>query len=473
MRSHVYPWLLSLCAIHACADSVRPAPTDAQADVMLRDASDSGLVDSARPDVPVVRDVTPTCPAGETAAGRCDNGTVVRCSEGILTRDACANGQRCRPPLSGAGAQCVPLSLEAVVITGSVRYERRPLTLMGLGAVTTASIAGLPVELVGPANTVLASGVLTDAMGQYRLEANVPTGDPVFVRVRLARNDAQYRFTVENFSNAIYAISSSPMPAEAMMVRDIVITQAANAGAVAIFDTIRDGLDFVRANLPTSAPMLRLRWERGRMPPGGTSYFTRNSNSIWLLGGPTDSDEFDLPVIFHEFGHFVEQNFSRTSSPGGSHDGSPTDPRLAWGEGWGTWFGCIANGSNLYLDANVNGSLRVNRDLANLPLVRPNMGDSSAPIAQPIGEYLVAGSLWALSSNGADPSQQLRRSLEVSTRFFTRMPTPDRATTGVDFVDFLDGYMCLHMEADRDVVQRYVVDARRFPYDFAYQGSCR
>ena len=95
------------------------------------------------------------------------------------------------------------------------------------------------------------------------------------------------------------------------------------------------------------------------------------------------------------------------------------------------------------------------------------------PINQRVGEYLVAGSLWALSSAGMDMARQIDRSLAVSLRYFTRVPPPDRGVAGVDFVDFLDGYMCLHAEADRAVVQQYVVTQRQFPYDFAFAGVCR
>ncbi|MCA1808627.1 MAG: hypothetical protein LC725_04090, partial [Lentisphaerae bacterium] len=61
----------------------------------------------------------------------------------------------------------------------------------------------------------------------------------------------------------------------------------------------------------------------------------------------------DWDVIFHEYGHFLANKGSSTkfdNSPGGSHSGGTTIPahgkdkgvRLAWSEGFATWFAIIA-----------------------------------------------------------------------------------------------------------------------------------
>jgi hypothetical protein len=55
-----------------------------------------------------------------------------------------------------------------------------------------------------------------------------------------------------------------------------------------------------------------------------------------------DTDEFDQHVIAHEFGHYVEYNFSRADNIGGSHGiDDKLDPRVAFGEGFGYAFGAI------------------------------------------------------------------------------------------------------------------------------------
>jgi hypothetical protein len=55
-----------------------------------------------------------------------------------------------------------------------------------------------------------------------------------------------------------------------------------------------------------------------------------------------DTDEFDQHVIAHEFGHYIEYNFSARDNIGGTHGlGDKLDPRVAFGEGFGYAFGAI------------------------------------------------------------------------------------------------------------------------------------
>lgn len=469
------------CALAACGGSVRPTEST-DGSTSTDGARDGGAIDSgavrdatavdARPVEPDA--VMRTCPPGFNASGTCQGNAIVRCVNGVISNTPCAATEQCQLGAGGAPAQCVAAMMSAVAVAGRVTYSRRPISTTGLGAVESLGLEGATVTVINAATSAIVGTAVTDGMGFYAITATVPGGAMLATRVTASRNDSTYRFSVENFSGAAYAVTTMPFAAAPMVSRDVDITEGNNGGAFAIFDTIRTGLDFVRRSLPSAAPQLRVRWERGRTTPGGTSYFQPGRNQIYLLGGPRDIDEYDKPVVLHEFGHFVEANFSRTNSPGGSHDGSPTDPRLAWGEGFGTWFGCAANGSDShYIDTLIDGSVRNQTDLADVPLVRNNMGDPTQPLSQNVGEYFVGGSLWALLTAGMGPSVQLAKMLNVSTQHFTRSPLPNRGVTGIDFVDFLDGYLCLNAGADRATIERYVVNERAFPYDFNYMGVCR
>jgi len=312
--------------------------------------------------------------------------------------------------------------------------------------------------------------VVTDADGRFSLTGTGAAGEMVSVRVIASRDDATYRIAIQNFAEATYANTTAAFVAGPGVVRDVAITEASNSGAFAIFATLCRGLDFVRSTLPRPPPTLPVRWERGTVTPGGTSYLS--GGTIFILGGPTDADEYDVPVLFHEFGHFVERTYSHSDSPGGDHDGSPTDPRLAWGEGFGTWFGCAANNSPLYLDSNIDGTISLSRDLSALPLDRNYVGVATDPMTQNIGEYLVGGSMWAITTIGTNRQAQVARQLNVLLQYFSRTPIPNRGVTGVDFVDFLDGYECINGTADREAIRAYVVTARSFPYDFAGSTVC-
>lgn len=89
------------------------------------------------------------------------------------------------------------------------------------------------------------------------------------------------------------------------------------------------------------------------------SFYSPGERKLYILGGVSgnvksaDTDHFDDSVILHEYGHFLEDVYGSSQSPGGSHTGNfVIDARLAWSEGWANYFqgavltGADANGSN-------------------------------------------------------------------------------------------------------------------------------
>jgi hypothetical protein len=64
-----------------------------------------------------------------------------------------------------------------------------------------------------------------------------------------------------------------------------------------------------------------------------------------------DTDEFDRGVVMHEWGHFFEDELSRSDSGGGRHVIPGTvEPRVAFSEGWGYGVGAIAAGDPVSCD---------------------------------------------------------------------------------------------------------------------------
>jgi Fungalysin metallopeptidase (M36) len=139
-------------------------------------------------------------------------------------------------------------------------------------------------------------------------------------------------------------------------------TQTANCNNPASSNYFFDCDPFV------SAPIVNTYWTPGLTPAvyeggtGGLSFFgTPNGyesfRGLYILGGingdtdNSDMDHFDNSVIVHEYGHFIEYNFGRMDSPGGSHNGnSIVDSRLAWGEGWADFFQGVVLGTGVYRD---------------------------------------------------------------------------------------------------------------------------
>ena len=73
---------------------------------------------------------------------------------------------------------------------------------------------------------------------------------------------------------------------------------------------------------------------------------------LFLLGAENvDTDEYDLSVVAHEFGHYVEDKLSRADNIGGEHSNEDVlDMRVAFGEGWGDGFSSIVRETPTYVD---------------------------------------------------------------------------------------------------------------------------
>jgi hypothetical protein len=78
----------------------------------------------------------------------------------------------------------------------------------------------------------------------------------------------------------------------------------------------------------------------------GGSFYRGDLSALFLMGDEeVNTGEFDNYVTLHEWGHYVEDKFSRSDSVGGTHFiGGVLDARVAFGEGWGTGFGAMASG---------------------------------------------------------------------------------------------------------------------------------
>jgi len=407
------------------------------------------------------------CGPTDSTSGRCDGNAVLRCIDDAVVREACGFGEVCDgdPPRCAA-----PMGPRRV--TGRVTYQFRPAGPSGVGSLRYEPLVGAPVELLDPEGRVLVQG-LTREDGTYSLGHGSTEGEMLRVRVTLARNDAHYNFVVRDYANATFAFTTMPFPAGTTDTRDVAIPVEGNAGAASIFSTVRQGFDFMRPYLTARPAALYVTWQRGRATgTNQSSYFVGTSSTIFVNGSESDPDEFDPSVIAHEFGHYIQRWYSRTSNPGGPHDGRPADPNLAFGEGGASFLGALITGSRYYIDAGVS-RLRLLQDLQAIPMYRVYMANPSLPMEQPISEWLVAGVQYAMFRASTRVEQQTERAMRVLTGYLRRNPYPDRGEPGVDLVEYLDGYLCIHAGAERNIIMNYLVTQRGFPYDFGYTGVCR
>lgn len=342
-------------------------------------------------------------------------------------------------------------------VSGRVTFERRVLSRRGLEAPVAETLAGVDVILIEGATQLGLTSTATD--GSYAFDVE-PSGE-ARVRVLASGNGV----AVTDFRDNTYAFEVQVVDGRA----DVVVDIDEMSGALAIYETMNEGLAFARDAFDRAEafPELQVYWERGRTTPGGTSYAA--GDQLWILGGPSDTDEFDTPVLLHELGHYLQWVYDFYDVvPGNFHNGADTDARLAWGEGWASFFSSAARGTGFYGDS-IGEDLAYDLDVEALPLAGEYVCSPAAGIQQTLSEWVITASLYELYLTG-DPAEQRQRSFAPIRDRLSR-DASDRGLPGVDFVDFIDAYLCNAGGAQDALVEDVIVNNRRFPHDLT--PSCK
>ena len=297
-----------------------------------------------------------------------------------------------------------PAAAQTTTFRGTVLYEKVPAGRSGLqlDASVPAPAAGVKVEVVAsPGRAVLGSG-FTDEKGGYSIPVRLGRQPQVYLRALAQTENAS---VVRAGDRAEWSMVSEPFaPGRTRTVmRDLLATDSSRvAGAFNIAATIARANALVHAAQPGVAlPRVEIRWDTTYV--GGT--FFRPREAVAFINGrrARDSDEYDDHVIAHEYGHFLMSSFSRESSPAGDHSfGEQVDPRLAWSEGWGNFFGAATAGNAHYIDTGVvrgRQAVLVQMDL-----------EEDAPAGDRPGiwsEHSVASVLWDWFDETADDADAL------------------------------------------------------------------
>jgi hypothetical protein len=287
----------------------------------------------------------------------------------------------------GGGGGGAPVAADSstdgkVIVQGVATFDSVPNAAGGrldYTGTTAKPIRGATVELVQSNGQVLASGA-TGEEGRYALSVPVNTAVSLRVRAQLVRSGSpNWDVTVRDNTatgTPLYAISSAMFSSggAATLQRDIHApsgwggsgyTTERAAGPFAVLDTIYTNIGKVVSVDPAASfPTLRVFWSVnntnafGDSTSGqiGTTFFTISSSgerAIYVLGkADVDTDEYDVSVVSHEWGHYYQSVFSRDDSPGGFHGPDDLlDRRLAFSEGWGNAWSGIALGRATYTDS--------------------------------------------------------------------------------------------------------------------------
>ncbi|MFT5355756.1 MAG: hypothetical protein ACI9KE_002975 [Polyangiales bacterium] len=228
------------------------------------------------------------------------------------------------------------------------------------------------IRAIGAEGDVLAS-TRTDEDGSFRFEDAIPAVE-LEVVTNLETDGHVLSVTTDGAGELPHTLRVLVSADDAQLI-DLDDDQKI-AGALHILEALLRGARAAKRWTGRTLPPFFCYWDRGITTNwsfysgerGDTGRYT-----IELLGGEpnaqttTDTDEHDEGIILHEFGHFVMDVLSSSSSHGGSHPrGVLIDPGLAWEEGRATWFATAVLGVGWYQDTvglEPNGELRVHHDV--------------------------------------------------------------------------------------------------------------
>ncbi len=283
-----------------------------------------------------------------------------------------------------------------VTVSGKVTYARVPFsTTLGQGlnyaGVVQQPSRGIVVQILNAQTSALLATVSTNADGDY--SAAVPANTNVIVRAvaQMVRDTSQplprWRFEVRDLPPQteipsalppIYTFDSAAFSSGAGATHNVAIpsgydargnvTGTRHAAPFAILDTIYRAYNTILTVAP-SADFTPLIIDWGVDNASGQTFFTvapvqgqptvRRPKIVLSAAANSDTDEYDAHVVAHEFGHYIEEYFSRADSIGGPHGpGDHLDMRLAFGEGYGYAFAAIVLDDPVARDSFTQGGQR-------------------------------------------------------------------------------------------------------------------
>lgn len=272
---------------------------------------------------------------------------------------------------------------DPITVSGNATYQYRPIAVASTNQGTIYALSGNPVSAAVPfaeievlnsnGDTIQCGN--TDASGNFSLQINKGTGD-IRVRVLSRAFNSKIKLSIleETNLNQPYYVEASTHVSSGNVSGVSIVAKARlsesakiEGGAFHILASIYKANQYIRTQTNNSnfvAEKVTVFWKAGFNPysyfgyPNNLlSFYKPGDRKLFILGGKdgnvsqADTDHFDTSVVLHEYGHFLEDVYGKTDSPGGYHNGDAViDPRLAWSEGFANFFQAAAQGTNNYLD---------------------------------------------------------------------------------------------------------------------------
>lgn len=309
---------------------------------------------------------------------------IIICTLAVTLIAACSNGGSptpAPPPATPPAPPPPPPPPSSVTISGAVTFDLVPFNVgtngLDYNAITQSAARGIVIQALDSTGAILATDI-TDGSGQYSVSVTSNTDIRIRARARLMETTvAVWDVAVLDNTNsdAAYVLDGSlTSSGAANSTRNLnagsgwggtSYTGTRAAAPFAILDVIYTAKMLINNAAPgTMFPTLQVFWSpnnraaSGDIADGdiGTTSYSRIGGgvpTILVLGNANnDTDEYDRHVMAHEYGHYFEDQLSRTDNIGGPHSISERlDPRVAMSEGWGNAFSGIVEGDPIYRDS--------------------------------------------------------------------------------------------------------------------------
>ncbi len=481
------------------------------------------------------------------SCGSCSPGYVCN-AQSLCDPEACVpycSGRQCGPDGCGGSCgscgadvtcnestgQCMPHRVKGCILveTQTVYYDS--VTLPKFGKKIDEPGAYLPIMLYDAAGTELASGE-TDADGCFEFPLNrLPyVSDWISIlpvwraknqsgeeSVKLAMFVAD---TVAKDTNDLWQwtvrLSDFAKTDDPGDVGNVRITTDMSSGALFIYMTLKRAYEDLATmsfgKTIAGLPSMGVIWKPGLVWKCGTCFLNQETQGLRVkkgssyiqlektmeVGGSSkDESAWGYPTLLHEFGHYVL--FQRKDdTKGGTHYlNAAADPKLAWSEGFATFYSLMAQSReenapvSVYWRILSSGSFWV--DYAKIydasgagSLIIPKPSPTHADgMKQNLGEGWVSHLLWAFYDGKEIPDVKTQKDNValgekgifdgIGSVRYTKPITYNydgegklRTVEGTDLVDFIDSAVCNAIAAGDDAIANDIMDltiAKGFPYD--------
>ena len=261
-----------------------------------------------------------------------------------------------------------------VEVSGRITFDYVPVQRNGLqySATEARPVRGVTLQVWDDEAERIVDVTATDDDGNYT--AYAPRNAAAMVRARAEiQGGGLWDVQVVDYDGglpgrcfdlpeyALYAMDSTPFPTtDHAVVTDLhapsgwtgsAYADERVAAPFAILDTLYDAMQLVLSNEDVDFPTLHVYWS-----PDSSSAFFRPCGPSRVIGlrgiENSDTDEYDRSVIFHEWGHYLLNVFSRDVSPGGAHAiDEHLDMTTAFDEGFASALQAAVDETEYYINS--------------------------------------------------------------------------------------------------------------------------